>query len=236
MLTTEMLHKELMARCLDGKAFTVVKELGRFRSQAVKTAEGWQEQPLDPIEPIQAAAAEVRKLAEKFPELNITYPQQLLSEQQPVGDDSLRFTLRRTNAVIKVPEEFARLHSGSDFRRLLEDEWSGQVSALTDAVCKMLRKYELRTARMFSAQYDRTSVVMQIARENISTEIWQLPFSRYDLYPLLWDSEVCGMAQLLRDRLRGALKEDCDDSHVLTVLRNEQKQQCLLRLTFVQME
>ena len=238
MLTADALQTELMTRCLSGKAFTLVKELGRYQTQSVREDAGWQETVTDPpaMAQIQAAVSEVRQLAARFPQLHITYPQQLLSEQQPVGDENLRFALRRTNAVIEVPETFARFHGGCDFYALLQNEWQTQTDALTAAVCKRLRKREIRTAEMFGAQYDRTEIQLHICRTEVCTDIWQIALEDHGLYPLQWDSEICGMAQCLADALRAQLKEDCGETLRISLRREEQAEQCLLLITYQQQE
>ncbi len=238
MLTADVLCAELTDRCLGGRAFTMVKELGRYRTQAVLTESGWQETVLDRNAHVQIsyAAAEVRKVAEKFPELTVTYPQQILSQQQPVGNDSLRFLLRRTNAVISVSEAFARLRGGWDFKDMLLDTWQTQTDALILAVCKYLCKFEIKTARMFSEPNVATTVQLRVCSEEISTGIWAVPLSACDLYPLQWDSEICGMALLLADALRLRLQEECGDALRIFVRRDESAQICTLILNYLQQE
>ena len=236
MLTTDGIYAELMRGCQDGKAFRSVTELGRYRTKTVGEGEARSDLLLDSLEPVQSAAAVFRKLAERCPELKITYPQKVISEKESEGERNVRVTERGTDAVIEVPEDFARLHGGFDFCELLRKDWKAQTDDLIEKVVKRLRKYELRTARLFGSAYDRTQIRLRIESEEIGTDIWRLRLEKCGLLPLQWDSEICGLAQLLRDALREALQEDCDNSHVLTIIRNETEQFCVLRLTYVQME
>lgn len=236
MLTADMLYAELMRGCLDGKAFTFVRELGQCRTQTVETEDGTAETPLDSFQPIQDAVAAVKKMLERCPELKATYPQKTVSESYPDGENGPRITLRQTDAVIEVPEEFAAQHSGKSFVGLLEKDWAEQTDTLVQQIAKRLRRYEIRTAAMFSSAYDRTQITLTVAEEEIRSEIWTYPLEKCGLYPLQWDSEICGMAQFLRDRLDDVLKEDFDHSQVFTILRNETEHYCTLRIIYVQTE
>ena len=80
MLTADLLYADLMRGCLDGKAFTFVRELGQCRTQTVETEDGTAETPLDSFQPIQDAVSEVKKMLERCPELKATYPQKTVSE------------------------------------------------------------------------------------------------------------------------------------------------------------
>lgn len=231
-LTAQMLESELMARCLAGKAFTMVKELGRYRTQSVRTDDGWEETVVARDPRIAEGAAEVVRLSVMYPELKITYPQQTLSEYRPVEDDALRFGLKRTNAVIEVPESFARQHSGWDFCALLKAEWSDPLASLGEAVCKMLRKCELRTVRMFAEKDARAQIVIEVADEWIRTKIWTVPLEKHGLYPLQWDAEHCGMALALRDLLAEALSAECGESLQITPARDAQHKTASLLLTY----
>ena len=236
MLKADQLYANIMRGCLDGKAFTETLTLGQYRTETVQDGDSTEERMLDSTAQIQDAAAEVKKLAERCPELKVKYPQKQVSESQPAVDENSRVTVRQTDAVISVPEDFARLHGGFTFRELLETEWKAQTEALTEEIIRRLRKHEIRTAALFGKPLDRTQIRMKLTADEIATEIWRIPYEKCGLYPLQWDNEICGMAQLLKPRLYDLLKEDCGDSQVISVLRNETEQYAVLRLTYMQME
>lgn len=235
-MTADLLYAELMRGCLDGKAFTFRKELGQYRTQTVETETGKAEAPLDPLDSIHAGAAEVKKMLERCPELKATYPQKILSEHTIKGGENRHITTRQTDAVIDVPDDFAVLHGGLSFCALLEDEWKEQTETLVKQIVKRLRRYEMRTAAMFGDEFDKTQINLKISGEEIATDIWRLPLERCGLYPLQWDSEICGIAQLLKKQLYESVKEDCNDTQIFTILRNETEHRCVLRMTYIQAE
>lgn len=107
-------------------------------------------------------------------------------------------------AVLTLSKDFVSLHSGADFMALLRAEWSEQTNALAEAAAKHLRRHELRTARMF-AERAGVPITLRLESGRLESDIWSLPLSRFGLMPLMWDSEVCGMARLLAERLRDLL-------------------------------
>lgn len=230
MQTADQLTAALMQRVIDanGEAFTFETVLGNYETKERQTGEGWQPTDCSSLNEIAAGTEQVRQLGKRFSSLKITYPQKELSAEHPAGNDAERIVLRQSQAVIKVPEDFVLLHSGVLFRRLLSEKWSEQTAELTAEIAANLRRYELRTARMFG---DEIRIRLRIESEFASSDIWMLPLSQFGLFPLGWDAEIVGMASDIADSLRSSLQAECGTNLEVRVRRDEQAQCCVIELS-----
>ena len=236
MLTKEMLTRALVNRMMlsGGKAFTLEQELGRYQKQLVGCGDTWRQTGCTSLHQIQAGTALAKQVAEDYPGMELRFPQKLISAMQPVGNESVRTELCAATVQFSVPEKMIRQHTGADFRALLEDKWQTQTAELTQAAAKLLRKYELRTLRLFGRVPDGRPLQIRVTSEHAATEIWTLPLARCGFYPLLWDSEVSGLSLLLADTLTALLRPEIGEKFRICVTREEQAQCCLL--TFCNME
>ena len=224
-MDTQKLTAELMHRMLSAEGdLTITRQLGTYRLRfengqlVLRTQDAF-------LEPETAA---VREWAAGFPELTVTYPQRKTAELYPVDSSDVRIEEYTLSAQIFVPGEYTEKHSGIGFRKMLETKWEKQTGALTEAVCKRLKKHEFRTLRMFGAGACARNLALYVTAEAVRTDIWMLPFSRFGLYPLIWDMEICGMALLLREKLRAAFSEALGTNTDLRISRAESEQCCVL--------
>ena len=233
MLTPEILLAELMTGVMsaNGEGFTVTKELGTYQTRSERTEAGWRTVPDSSLQYINSATEAVREVGEQYPELEIRFPQRVLDEQQPVGQDDIRTSTMLANAEITVPAEFVQKHSGTAFRTLLADEWQSQTTELCSLIAKRLMKHEFRTARMFGTGSTVTAV-LRITADTAETDIWVLPLESCGFFPLQWDGEICGLALHLSEKLRETLLSECGETLRIRAMRSEQKQLCLLTVSF----
>lgn len=224
-MDTQKLTAELMHRMLSAEGdLTVTRQLGTYRLRFENGQPVLRTQDVF-LEPETAA---VREWAAGFPELTVTYPQRKTAELYPAEDGDVRIEEYTLTAEIFVPGEYTEKHSGIGFRNMLETKWEKQTGELAEAVCKRLKKHEFRTLRMFGKGAFARSLTVYVTSEAVRTDIWMLPFARFGLYPLLWDIEICGMALLLREKLRAAFSEALETNTELRVTRAEPEQCCLL--------
>ena len=224
-LEQEILKKTVTA---GSEGFTLTKELGTVRVHLKKTEDGGTEpvpmtaSEMAVVQDITQNAAAVRLLGEKLPELRITYPQTVLSERET--DDGRIVSVRRTDAVIEVPEEYVLKHSGQSFYQLLCDECSTQMTELIGVISERLHKYEFRTERMFDLPKSKV-LTLRVTGETVESEIWSVILDRIGFLQMQWDSEIIGMTRLLAERLREVLTLDYDGKLTISVQRND-AQQC----------
>ena len=234
LLTTDALAAELLDEAMlsGGKGFTLTKTLGIL--QTTQNSSG------DPVPAMDGArteieinAAAVRMLGERFPILNITYPQTKLSEKNVLtGAEPVIITETRTDAMIHVPDEFVQLHCGTAFQQLLQTEWAPQLDNLTAQIVRRLRRHELRTAEMFAGNKKAAASAFRLTEDMAESDIWMLPLSRCGFLPLQWDNEICGMALLLAERLKMLLADDCGSMLEIAVRRDAAKKCCTVTLYY----
>lgn len=229
MQTADQLTAALMQQVIDtnGAAFTFETVLGNYETTEQKTAEGWQTSACSPLNEIAAGTEQVRELGNRFSSLKITYPQKELSAEHPSGNTAERIVLRQSQAHIKVPEDFAQLHSGVIFRRLLSEKWAEQTADLTAEIAAHLRRYELRSALLSGGD---PVIRLRVESETAAGESWMLPLSQFGLFPLGWDAEIVGMASDIADTLRNSLREECGAGFDVRVRRDEDAQCCVIEL------
>ena len=224
------LAEELLAAALtaDGKGFTVTKTLGVYTTYARLTDnDTWEQTACTPRTEIEAATVPVRALKDRFPDIQITYPQTVISETQPIGDGSRRTTVRRAEAVITVPDSFVQIHSGAALQQILHEKWQPQLDELTAQIANRLKKHELRTAEMFGVRLPRPAAVWYVTADTAESEIWTIPFVRCGLYPLQWDGEICGMALVLAETLRNVFPAE---KNRIQVKRDPAEKRCIVTL------
>ena len=210
--TTEGLVNQIFAEMMqrNGEGFTLIRELGTVRGQ------------VGTVELIENAAV-FRELADRFPDLKITYPQTVLSEEQGIT---------RTDAVIQVPEPFSALHCGTAFQQLMHDKWQSQFDELVSEIARRLRKHEFKTARLFSANPLSGSAAFRITDETAESDIWTILLESCGLYPLQWDDEITGMTLLLCDALKAALAEENREILEVTAARNPSEKCCTVTVYY----
>ena len=228
---TDLTEKELLSKCMSAAdtGFQLSRVLGTYQTYAVLTGAGWKQTGTSPLDSIRSETEHIRALGRKYPQLRIRYPQKQLSAQQAVGDCMHRTNVMQAEAVIDVPEEFVRQHSGFDFRALLSDVWKNQTDELVKQVTARLHKYELRTARMIGRD---TRIQAAVSADCVHTAIWQLPLAKCGLYPLQWDGEICGMASLLTEHLRETLTTGCGDTVAVSMHRDDGEQLCFITIDY----
>ncbi len=234
-LTTEMLRTELFSEVLAAKdqGFTMTKELGVIEFRTDADGNPIQDMNRTARGEIAQNAAEVRKLAELYPDMKVTYPQTVVSEKTIRTDDTEQhFKATRTDAVICVPESFVQVHTGTAFRQLVQNEWTLQFTDLANQIAKRLRKHEMRTAKLFGENPEAAAAVIRVTEETVESEIWTLLLSHCGFYPLQWDGEICGMAILLAERLKEALAEDCGSMLETTVRRYAKEKYCTVTVYY----
>lgn len=235
-LTTDQLMKELLAETLDtnGAGFTLKKMLGTVELRRNGNGEPLPETDASARTNVEMNAAAVRLLSERIPSLKITYPRTVLSETAVVGQNDITYyTMMRTDAIIEVPEDFAQIHCGSAFQKLMNEEWSAQLADLTGQIAARLKKHELRTNRLFGKEDAKAAEVkFCVTAENIETDIWCIPLRRCGLYPLQWDGEICGMALLLKERLKEPLAEICGEVLEIAAARDNDQKLCTVTVYY----
>lgn len=210
--TTDQLADELFSELLlqNGKGFTRTKQLGRVQGQHNAAA-------------LIENAAAVRGLADRYPDLHITYPCTVLSEAENIS---------RTDAVISVPDSFAELHCGIAFQQLMQEKYQQQFEELTAQIVSRLRRHEFKTNRLFGVNPLAGAASFRITEETAESDIWTVLLENCGLYPLQWDSEVCGMALLLRETLPAALAEDGREILEIAVQRMPSEKSCALTVYY----
>ncbi len=215
-LSTEGLAAELFSEAMrsDGKGFTLTKELGTLQSPG-NTAE------------LEMNAAAVRGLADRYPDLHITYPQTVLSDEEP--DDPDAFRPSRTDAVITVPDAFVEVHCGTAFQQIVQEKFQEPLKELTAQIAKRLQRHEMRTARLFDKE---PAASFRITAETAESEIWTVMLEHCGFYPLQWDGEVCGMALLLKQTLSGAFADNSEEITEITAVRDPKQKCCTLTVQY----
>lgn len=215
-LSTEELAAELFSEAMrtGGKGFTLTKELGTLQSPG-NTAE------------LEMNAAAVRGLADRFPDLNITYPQTMLSDENP--DDPDAFRPSRTDAVITVPEAFTAVHCGTAFQQVVHEIFQEPLRELTAQIAGRLHRHEMKTARLFGKE---PSASFRITAETAESDIWTVMLEHCGFYPLQWDGEVCGMALLLKQSLPEAFADAGEEITEITAVRDPKQKCCTLTVQY----
>ena len=234
-LTAQSLAAELLADLMtaEDQGFTIQKPLGSVEYSANEDGTPGKEQNPQARVDIETNAAAVRMLAERWPELKITYPQTVVSEKTVwTNGEPQHFTELRTDAVICVPELFVQVHSGASFRSLVQEEWRSQLTDLAEHITKRLRRHELRTARMFGPETDAGAAVFRVKEDTVESDIWRISLSQCGFYPLQWDGEICGMALLLAERLKETLAGDCGTMLETAVRRREEEKCCTVTVYY----
>ena len=227
-LTTESLIEELFSETItaEDQGFTMTKTLGAVTERTDADGNLQPDTNRNARTVIEMNAAAVRLLAARFPELKVTYPRTVVSETTVLaGGKEYHCTETRTDAVICVPESFVQVHTGAAFRQLVAAEWASQFTELTEQIVKRLRKHEMRTARLFGKNPESAAAVFRVTEDTVESEIWTVLLMHCGFYPLQWDGERCGMAMLLAERLREALKADCG-SLLETAVRRNTREKC----------
>ena len=215
-LSTEGIAAELFSEAMraDGKGFTLTKELGTLQSPGDTAG-------------LEMNAAAVRGLADRFPDLKITYPQTMLSEADP--DDPDAFRPSRTDAVITVPDAFVGVHCGTAFQQIVQEKYGEPLRELTEQIAKRIRKHELKTARLFGKE---PAASFRITAESAESDIWTVMLEHCGFYPLQWDGEVCGMALLLKQSLAETLSGGEDAQPEITAERDPKQKCCTLTVRY----
>lgn len=223
------LAEELLTAALTagGEGFTRTKILGTYTVYSRLTDGEWQQTGCTSLYNIEAAAAQVRKLKERFPDLRITYPQTVISETESGKKRDQRTTIRKAEAVIEVSEAFVQIHSGIALQQILHEKWQPQLDDLTERLEKRLKKHELRSAEMFDIRLPEPAAVFYVTADIAESMIWTIPFADCGLYPLQWDGEICGMAITLADALRGVFPAE---QIRIQVKRDAPKKRCAVML------
>lgn len=197
------LSTELFTRCItaDSEALTIEKHLGLYRQRFVRTEDGWECNLRTDTTLIIHLTDQIRQFAALYPELKVTYPHKILSDERATTEKNEAWVESAALAVLEVPEAFVKKYSGSDFLALLKQDWSAQLSALADAVKERLLRHEIRTRQMFGGKAPCHHVQCEIAADAVCSAIWYLPLSAYGLYPLQGNAELCGMARALAEKL-----------------------------------
>lgn len=229
MLTVDTLAEELLTDTLTagGAGFTCTKILGTYTVYARLTDGEWVQTACTSLHDIQAATAQIRSLKERFPDLQIAYPQTVLSETESVTDGNQRTTVRKAEAVIDVPESFVQIHSGIALQQILHEKWQPQLDDLTARLEKRLKKHELRSAEMFDIRLPEPAAVFYVTADSAESLIWTIPYTGCGLYPLQWDGEICGMAITLAEALRGVFPAE---QIRIQVKRDTPKKRCAVML------
>lgn len=230
-ISADALAAELLAESLHSEnGFTITKTLGTVKTRRADDGTMW---VLSDAEAANVSRAAVRLVQERFPELDVRFRGITVSEADVRTDDGEYTDIEtRTEAVITVPDSFVQLHNGTDFCQLLQAEWLPQLSDLTERITARLRRHEIRTARMFGKNPNAAAASFRITEDTAESDIWTIPLARCGFYPLQWDSEVCGMARLLAERIREALTEDCGDMLETAVRRNHKQKHCTVFLYY----
>ena len=234
-LTAEMLQTDLFSEVIAAgdQGFTMTKTLGTLEYESDAEGNPLPEKNRAVRDAIAQNAAAVRKLAEQYPDLQVTFPQTVVSEKIILtGETEQHFTAARTDAVITVPESFVQVHTGTAFRQLVQNEWASQFTDLTGQIAKRLRKHEMRTAKLFGENPDAASAVIRVTDETVESEIWTLLLAHCGFYPLQWDGEICGMAILLAERLKETLAADCGSMLETTVRRYAKEKFCTVTVYY----
>ncbi|MCQ2407086.1 MAG: hypothetical protein MJ065_00975 [Oscillospiraceae bacterium] len=234
-LNAQALIAELLSRSLraDAEGFTMTKPLG-VTTVSIRADGEPLPGSLHAAPEIEQNAAAVRIVAQEYPELKITYPQTVISECEDSQSGQDPHTVRRirTDAHIEVPSEFVRQHNGSDYQELIQKDAAAQLESLCTQICKKIRRHELRTAELFSAAADNLTASFRITEETVSSDIWMIPLSRYGFYPLLWDTEICGMAVLLSRRLTEIIPAARGTQERIAVTRDDAFQSCSVTIHY----
>lgn len=210
--TTEGLASEIFSEMIrrNGEGFTLIRELGTVTGQ-------------QGAEAVVENAAVFRELADRFPDLKITYPQTVLSEEQ---------ALTRTDAIIQVPEPFSALHCGTAFQQIMHEKWQPQLDELTEEITRRLHRHEFKTARLFSANPLAGSAAFRVTDETVESDIWTILLESCGLYPLQWDDEITGMALLLCNALKTALAEENREILEVAAERNPAEKCCTVTVYY----
>lgn len=230
-ISADALAAELLAESLNSEqGFTITKTLGTVKTRRAADGTMW---VLSDAEAADVSRAAVKMVQERFPELDIRFRGVTVSEAAVRTDDE-EFTdiATRTEAVIAVPDSFVQHHNGTHFRQILQDEWLPQLSDLTEHITARLRRHEIRTARMFGRNPLAAAASFRITEDTAESDIWTIPLARCGFYPLQWDSEICGMALLLAERIKEALTEDCGSMLETAVRRNHKNRHCTVYLYY----
>ncbi|MCQ2416212.1 MAG: hypothetical protein MJ071_00165 [Oscillospiraceae bacterium] len=239
MLNTNSLSETILLKALSAEddAFELTEVLGTVQVKEQQNEEGeWIQTEQTGITGVSQNADAVRGLRNRFPELKITYPQTILSEQTMLSEtDTIRLITSETKAVIQVPKNFVEMHSGTAFRNIIQSKWQSQLETLVKETARRLERYEMKTARMFG-RTDEAFMILRVTEEYVETDIWALSFAQCELHPLQWDGEVCGMAMLLRDALQKEMAERCGDTLQITIQRDTENKNCRIRLQYTQQD
>ena len=215
-LSTDGLAAELFSEAMrtNGKGFTLTKELGTLHA------------PGDTTE-LEMNAAAVRGLADRFPDLNITYPRTVLPGEEP--DDPDAFCPSRTDAVIIVPDAFVEVHCGTAFQQIVLEKYQEPLRELTAQIAKRLQRHEMKTTRLFGKE---PSASFRITAETAESGIWTVMLEHCGFYPLQWDGEVCGMALLLKQTISEAFADCSEEITEITAVRDPKQKCCTLTVQY----
>lgn len=234
-LTADLLAEELFSEAMQAQdhGFTMTKTLGTVEYRTDQDGNPLAEQNSSARTAVERNAAAVRLLTERFPSLQIKYPQTIVSEKTTMNDTATEHTTEiRTDAVIQVTDDFVQNHTGTAFRQLLETGWKEQLDQLLEQIVKRLRRYEMRTARMFQDDWRSLTASFRITEDMAESDIWTVLLTSCGFYPLQWDGEICGMAMLLAERLKTALADDCDTLLETSVRRDPKRKCCTVVLYY----
>ncbi len=200
---SDILATELFTRCLssDGTGFTMQRYLGTYRQHFIRTESGWQCDRNPDTAPILGLTAQIRRFAEQFPALTVTYPHTVTQDERSITPNADTWVISEAHAAITVPADFVQKHNGSAYLKALTEEQPAAVASLAEEISKRLLRYEIRTAQMFS-QYDtQLQVGFAIQPDAISTDIWHLPLEKYNLAALFTEDAQCAMARAMASAL-----------------------------------
>lgn len=221
-----------MCRTAEGNAFTVRILMSDYTQFFCKTENGgWQAQTTEGLERLQSATMVVHDTLKKYPAWTAAFPQTVLRDERTEENSSnTARRIVRGEAVLTISEEFATEHSGIGFCKLLETQWKPQMDTLLQKLQKNLLRCEMRTERLFGKDGISYQARIYVEKDSISSDSWTLPYHAAEMYPLLWDNEICGMALCLCKQIPELAKTNTQTVSV-TLQREEQQQRCVLVLS-----
>ena len=227
--TPEALEEDLFQACLEsgGEEVTMRVLIAAYTQMFVrKDAEsGWEHGGSSDLRGLQMGTAAVKDVLKQYTELKVRFPQVTTADERETTAENSARVMKESYAEINVPAEFSKNFSGFAFRELLAEKYAAQLEKLAKQMEKKLRRYELRTARMFAKDDSLWEIPVRISKNSVFTDVWEIPYENVGLYPMLWHTEVCGLGGLLAERLTEQMK--IDKKSVSAKIQRDTKQQCL---------
>lgn len=231
--TAESFLEQLFALCRqhDGEAFTVRVRTGTYQQRFFRNEETgeWLSSGVLGMEELRKGTEIVQTVLEQYPELSAKYPQETVTDTRETTAESQALRTMNGYAEISVPVEFSASHSGAAFRKMLDEKWQSQTEKLLQNAAKKIRRYEIKTAALFYPDNSLWNLPLFVEQNSLSTTVWKIPYAACDLYPMMWDHEICGMASLLTEKLPPLLESE--KMHVSALMRRDAAhQRCIIEL------